>query len=320
MDWKKKLTTCTAFIVLATSIAYVINKFIYLIATISNFLGKRKGTYYEWRFGQIFYTKQGKGSPILLIHDLNVCSSGYEWNKITDKLAKTNTVYTLDLIGCGKSDKPNITYTNYLYVQLITDFIKHIIGTETDVVTTGISSSFVLMACKNEKNIIRNIMLINPTSISYLAKIPTKRTKMLKFLISIPIIGTLLYNILHSKENIEQTCANEYFYNFRLINDDIVKIYHESAHTSKMESKYLFASMKGLYVNANIIECLKELDNSIFIVTGNETPAYHETALQYQYYTPAIEIVGIDHTKYLPQLEAPEKVLEQIKLFFEIES
>lgn len=289
------------------------------MATVDNLLGKKNGTYYDWRFGQIFYTKQGEGAPILLIHDLNACSSEYEWNKIVEKLSQTNTVYTLDLLGCGKSDKPNITYTNYLYVQLITDFIKHVIGEKTDVIATGTSSSFVLMSCKNDNTIIGKVMLINPNSISSLAKIPTKRTKMLKLLISIPVIGTLLFNILHSKESIEQTYLTDYFYTPQAVDDDFIKIYHESAHSAKMGSKYLFASIKGRYINVNIIECLKSLDNSIFIITGEGNPTYREIAEQYQNYTPAIEIQGIEKTKYLPQLEVPEKLLEQIKLLFEIE-
>lgn len=319
MNWKKKLTTCTALIALASLIAHVINRFIYFMATVDNLLGKRDGTYYDWRFGKIFYTRQGEGSPILLIHDLNACSSEYEWNSIIADLSKTNTVYTLDLLGCGKSDKPNITYTNYLYVQLITDFIKHIIGRETDVIATGTSGSFVLMACKNDETIIRKVMLINPENITNLAKIPTKRTKMLKLLISIPVIGTLLYNILHSKESIEQTYLTDYFYNPQSLDTKLLNTYHESAHNSKTGSKYLFASIKGRYTNVNIIECLKHLDNSIFIITGDGNPVYRETAEQYQNYTPAIEIQGIEKTKYLPQLESPKKLLEQIQLLFEIE-
>ena len=85
-----------------------------------------------------------------------------------------------------------------------------------------------------------------------------------------------------------------------------------------MGSKFLFASIKGRYINVNIIECLKQLDNSIFIVTGDGNPMYREIAEDYQNYTPAIEIQGIEKTKYLPQLEAPKKLVEQIKLLFEI--
>ena len=42
---------------------------------------------------------RGKGSPILLIHDMLPGGSGYEWGKIEDDLALEHTVYNLDLPG-----------------------------------------------------------------------------------------------------------------------------------------------------------------------------------------------------------------------------
>lgn len=222
------------------------------------------------------------------------------------------------MLGCGKSDKPNFTYTNFLYVQLVTDFINNVIGEKADIIVTGNSCSFVLMACHNNDEIIDKILLINPPSISSISKVPTKRTKMLKFIINIPFIGTLLFNLLHSKDSIEQTFMTEYFYTPQFVDDEIVKTYCESAQISKTQSKYLFASIKGKYTTANITECLTHIDNSIFILVGSGNPTYKEYAQQYQSYTPAIEVQTIKKAKYLPQLEVPEKVLEQIKILFEL--
>ena len=64
--------------------------------------------------------KKGEGTPLLLVHDLNCASSNYEWKYVVDDLSKRHTVYAIDLLGCGHSDKPKMTYTNYLYVQLLT--------------------------------------------------------------------------------------------------------------------------------------------------------------------------------------------------------
>ena len=88
------------------------------------------------------------------------------------KLEKKHTVYTIDLLGCGRSDKPNLTYTNYLYVQLITNFIKDVIGEKTDVIATGTSSSFTVMACNMEKNLFKKLILINPEDLKDSAKTP----------------------------------------------------------------------------------------------------------------------------------------------------
>ena len=85
------------------------------------------GLKYNWRHGDIFFRKKGKGSPILLIHNVDHMLSSYEWDKIIYSLSKKHTVYAVDLLGCGRSDKPKFIYTNYIYVQLINDFIHILI-------------------------------------------------------------------------------------------------------------------------------------------------------------------------------------------------
>ena len=103
----------------------------------------------------MFFTqKTGTGDPVLLIHDTNSASSSVEWSKISKRLQKKHTVYTMDLLGCGLSDKPGLSYTNYMYVQLITAFIKDIIKSKTSVVASNLSSSFVIMANQLDASII----------------------------------------------------------------------------------------------------------------------------------------------------------------------
>ena len=115
---------------------HLMNRTVNRTACMKEILSSHPGHYYDWKHGRIYYTKTGSGAPLLLIHDLHPASSSYEWSRMMKKLEKTNTVYTIDLLGCGRSDKPNITYTNYLYVQLIDNFIKDVIKEKTDVVAT----------------------------------------------------------------------------------------------------------------------------------------------------------------------------------------
>lgn len=318
LSWKKKFTTYT---LLATSVcitAHAINKFICSTAIAKNLLKAKENNYYSWRFGNIYYEKIGSGKPILLIHDLNTCSSSYEWHKLINKLSETNTVYTLDLLGCGRSEKPDFTYTDFLYVQLITDFIKNIIKEKTDVIATGESSAFTLMTASSTEDLIDKILLINPVNMVKLTKVPTAQTKLLKHLICFPIIGTLLYNLLITKKTIKETFQSEYFYNVDKITEKDIDTYFESAHLENTGSKYLFASMISRYTNANILLNLQKIKNSIFIITGDGNPENHAIAEIYQSELPSIEITGIKNTKHLPQLEKPEDVLEQIQILFDL--
>ena len=316
MGWKKKLATCTALASLAGFTIYVVNKVTYFIATVDNLLNDTKGTYYDWRFGKIYYTKKGTGCPVLLIHDLAPESAGYEWSKLENELARTNTVYTIDLYGCGRSDKPNTTYTNFLYVQLITDFIKDIIKEKTDVIATGESASFTVMACKNDPTVIDKVIMINPVDFSMLSKTPDSHSRILKLLLSSPLIGTLLYNILHTKKNIEKKFLLNYFYNTGNVDNSIIKTYYETAHLDNAHSRYLFANLKGRFTQVNILPSLKDITNSMFILAGTGNPDNLHTALRYKEAVPSIEVIQLPNVKHLPQLEAPLAVLEQIHILF----
>ena len=212
LTMKNKLKSCAILATLGAITIHLINKTLIEMATKDSLLNSSEGNYYDWRFGKIYYRKQGNGKPLLLLHDLDAESSGVEWKKVAAILAEKHTVYTVDLLGCGRSEKPNITYTNFLYVQMLTDFIKHIIGEKADVVATGESAAIAVMACGNDENVIGKICMVNPLSLTELAKCPNKRTKTLKFLIEIPIIGTLLYNIIHSREAIDEKFVDKYLY------------------------------------------------------------------------------------------------------------
>lgn len=317
MSWKKNLTVLTSLAGAASIGIHLINKTIYLSATSDKNLDTNEGNYYNWKFGNIFYTKQGEGKPLLLIHDLSTFSSGYEWNKLVKSLSKTNTVYTIDLLGCGRSDKPSITYTNFLYVQMLNDFIENVIEDKTDVIATGISGSFALGACHNNVEIIDKIIMINPPSINSLSKAPNSSTKLLMKLINLPLVGTLLYNLLTKETDLDLLLKEKYYSDSNKVDEKTKKIYYEAAHIGNAESKHLFASIKGNYLTANIPLYMEGLNNSIYIINGEELLEQYSCSRKYEDILPSIETVEIDDAKYLPQLECPEEVLNYIHIFFE---
>ena len=151
---KKNIRHFFLLTALAAGTIHLVNRFIDMTAEMKNILKTESGSYYHWKNGSIFYTKRGSGSPLLLIHELNPIASSYEWCRLVKKLENHYTVYTIDLLGCGRSDKPYLTYTNYLYVQLLTDFIHDVIGERPDVVTTGNSISFAVLAQNMNPNLL----------------------------------------------------------------------------------------------------------------------------------------------------------------------
>lgn len=273
---------------------------------------KSNGNYYHWKHGSVYYKKAGQGEPILLIHDLTVFSSGYEWSQIINKLAETRTVYVLDLIGCGKSDKPEITYTNYFYVQMVNDFVSNIIGEPVEVIATGLSSSFVLMANSLNKNLFRKMFFVNPKSISYLKQNPDKRSKILVNLFNLPIIGKTAYYMATNKENTEYYLTEKCFYNPFHVKASVTKSYHNAAHTSKGSGKMLLASIESNYLNIDITNALKNAENEIVLLFGEHQENSEEIFEMYTAVNSSVTAKTIPETKLLPQLERPDLFMDTI--------
>ena len=311
---KHKLLTAGVLFTTAAGVIHIVNHTIFTTATLKDLLKSSANNYYDWRFGRIYYKKKGHGRPLLLIHDLTVSSSAYEWNKVIDKLAENHTVYALDLLGCGRSEKPKITYTNFLYVQLISDFIKNVIHEKTDIVASGFSGSFVLLACHNESELFGKLSLINPPSLSGLSKAPTKRNKLYKFILELPIFGTLIYNMKTCQSNIQLLLTEQYLYNPFLASAEIIDTYYEASHKGYGNARFLLSSIAGNYTNNNVTHALKDINNSIVIINGDAEAQREETKDSYLKCNPAIEYFNITKAKHLPQLENPDNLLEILNI------
>lgn len=294
---------------------HIINRLYYSYAKSKEILNKTENNFYDWRFGKIRYQKKGNGDPVLLIHDLDIGSSSYEFYKLSDELAKTNEVYTIDLLGYGLSEKPNFTYTNFLYVQLVNAFIKNIIGKKTTIMTSGESAAIAVMSCHLNPDLIKNLIFINPQNLNKLNQIPSKRSKINKYIIETPIIGTFIYNIISNKENITKNFKENYYYDFGSSKLEEVYAYLEASHLNDYNSKYTYASYVGRYMNINIYQALKNIDHSIMIILGKEYENADMIKDSYLSCNGAIEVYGIDKTKKLPQLEKPEEVAEKCSIY-----
>lgn len=315
MKTRNKLLTLTALCVSAAAATAVVNQFIKISATSRNLLYNPESLCFKWRLGNIHYTKTGTGKPLLLVHDLTPTSNSYEWSCLVGKLSETYTVYTIDLLGCGRSEKPNLTYTNYLYVQLLSDFIKSEIGHRTDIIATGASASLAIMACANSPELFDRLLFINPENLLSSSKVPGKHAKLYKVLLDLPILGTLLYNIAVSRQAISEDFKANCYYNPYSIKSTVIEAYHEAAHLGE-SPKSVYASVRCHYTKCNIINALKKINNSIYLVGGGSISLIEDSFSEYKEYNPAIEYTLIPNTKRLPQLEKPAELLGVIQTYF----
>lgn len=292
---------------------HIINRLIFQSSGKQNLLYSHNGATYSWRLGDIFYTKQGQGNPVLLIHDLDSAASDVEYRYIVNSLAENHTVYTMDLLGCGRSDKPAITYTAYIYVQLISDFVRDVIGEKTTVVASGNSANFAVLAAYGDSDLFDHINLINPVGIRLQRKLPNVVSTTFKKAVELPIVGTFLYNIATSRVVLKQRLSSGYLYPYLLKNKTLTAAY-ESAHQGDANAKYLFASKYSNYTGSNILHALSALKNPITLIVGEEDCNGAETANDYVTANSRVNVNIVGRAKHFPQIEQPHDTLLQLDL------
>lgn len=315
-NFKKKLAFTGLYLSLVFFFLYLINKLIFFISLMKEHLFSEHNHYYKWRFGNIYYTKQGTGSPLLLIHDLNCSSSECEWEKVVNEFSKKHTVYTLDLIGCGRSEKPKITYTNYLFVQLISDFVKNVIKHKTDIVVTGYSSFPVIMACYIDKQLFNHVIMVNPPDIHSGTKYPKYRHKLLKYFFDCPIIGTFAYSLCVNYISMKSEFKKNYFIDTNLASK-YAAIYHESSHIGGSAAKYLYSNIHFHYTNINVIHAFKQLDHNLCIIGGSNQNKIKTIMNEYIQQNPCVETTFVTHSKYLPQIENSKEFFKTCEIYLE---
>lgn len=305
MNLKEKILSVLTLTAATASAISAINKIIFAKSeshTFSSSIPSHLPLTYHWRFGQIRYKKSGNGRPLLLIHSIDPCINSYEWKKVLLPLSQNHTVYSLDVIGCGFSEKPGFLYTNFLYVQLINDFVKDIIGRRTDVICSGNASSIVLMACRNNDALFDQITMLNPDPVGETMQMPTSKSKLCRYFYNLPIIGTLGYNIAFSRRMLKER--------FVCLENDALEHFYHNAHIGGYRCKMLYSSLRGKYMNMNISNALRDINNNILLVGGKNVDHISEILQDYQQINPSVEICILENTGPLIALESPEQLLD----------
>ena len=312
---KRYLKILTAMVISSSTLIGVslINKMMSMHAISKNLLEKEATKEFEWRFGNIKYRKKGHGNPVLLVHSLDVAASSEEWFRIRDKLAESHTVYSIDLLGCGLSEKPFMTYTNHIFAQLICDFIKVIIGKRTTVISSGNSSAFVISACDNDSTLFEKIILVSPENLDKGQLIPGKRARTYKAILSMSVLGNLLYNIAVFRWNIRYNIRSDFYRKDRFTKDILDKCY-EAAHRG-LSPRSLYSSIVCFYTKKNIKFELSQINNSIVIFEGKHNKEASKVLREYMKVNPAVETVIIDDSNKYPHIENDKGFLNALNIY-----
>lgn len=145
---------------------------------------------------ETYYETLGAGDPVVLVHGIGGGSSIFQYRKNAAALAAAGfKVYALDLLGFGRSSRPELRYTQDLLSDQLTEFLEQVPGTPSAVVANGLSAAYAVRIAAERPDLVRSLVLITPTGYKRLSR-PQNQARMDAFNAFGGVVGSVFNALL----------------------------------------------------------------------------------------------------------------------------
>lgn len=275
---------------------------------------------YPSRFGDVAYAVKGQGKPLLLLHAPRIGASMAEWRQVFDALAQHHTVYALDYLGWGNSDRTRALRSAAEMLEEVQFFIEDVIGAPCTVAASGQSAAIAVNAAAQTPELIERLILVCPTTESeeVLEKVllhghwPPQLLvgiqKSAQGIASMPFVNTTISNALTTRSAMS-SMARELFVDEKFATSAFIDNLYTSVHQPGSRAEVL--SHLGGKLDIAWEEAWNNCAQPALLIWGREANADAATGWLAQ--KPTAELAIIDNAKLLPHYEQSDKFLEIVQ-------
>ena len=155
--------------------------------------------------------------------------------------------------------------------------------------------------------------MVSPENLDKGQLIPGKRARTYKAILSMSVLGNLLYNIAVFRWNISYNIRSDFYRKDRFTKDILDKCY-EAAHRG-LSPRSLYSSIVCFYTKKNIKFELSQINNSIVIFEGKHNKEASKVLREYMKINPAVETVIIDDSNKYPHIENDKGFLNALNIY-----
>jgi pimeloyl-ACP methyl ester carboxylesterase len=278
------------------------------------------GTYWQWRGQNIYYVQAGDRAsefpPLLLIHGFGASTD--HWRKNIAELQNDCLVYAIDLLGFGRSSKPDWVYSGQLWQEQLATFIQEVVGQPVVLAGNSLGGYAALCVGGNHPELTRGVVLLNSAGpFSDQETTPKKVTlkqrlqQVVRSILLQPWSSFLLFQYVRRKSMIRKTLQQVYL-DASAVTDQLVEdIYRPSCDPGAAK---VFASVFKSPRGDKVDELLQRLDAPLLLLWGEGDPWMDTRARSrqfHQYYSSISE--HFLNAGHCPHDEIPQQVNQKIK-------
>lgn len=278
------------------------------------------GNYWQWRGNSIYYVRAGEQQPqrppLLLVHGFGASTD--HWRQNIAQLQQDFEVWAIDLLGFGRSAKPNIEYSGYLWRDQLHDFITQVIGQPAVLAGNSLGGYTSLCVAAQCPDAAAGVILLN--SAGPFTEMPENSSSnplqktfgdIVRALLLQPWANYLLFQYVRQPAVIRKTLSKVYLDQSAVTDQLVEDIYRPSCDKGATD---VFASVFKTPQGDKVDTLLSQLQRPLLTIWGEGDPWMNcrDRGAKFRQYYPSLTEHYIK-AGHCPHDEVPEQVNDLIR-------
>jgi pimeloyl-ACP methyl ester carboxylesterase len=258
---------------------------------------------YAWDLGAVAFQELGSGPAVLLLHSLGPGHHGTEWLAAAERLAESHRVYVPDLLGWGRSDKPRLTYTPDLYLDLLDDFLSEVVREPAVVAAAGSTAPYAIRLAVERPQRVRGLALVAPLGLDGGAR--AARHAVLRALVPVPVVGSSALDLMTSRGALARHLRREVYAAPERVDAALLEHHWRAAHAPA--ARPALAAWAAGRLDLPVADHLLRLDTPVWLAWGRH--ARHPSpanATLWLHHLPKADLHLFERSSTLPHAEEPQ--------------
>lgn len=274
------------------------------------------GRYWQWRGHKIHYVQAGSDQsqkpPLVLVHGFGASTD--HWRKNIAQLQQDFSVWAIDLLGFGRSAKPDLEYSGNLWRDQLSDFITEIVGQPAVFAGNSLGGYASLCVAAQQPTAAVGLILLNSAG-PFSDTQPTRRANPLQKLSRAILLQSwanyFLFQYLRRRSTIRKTLEKVYLDKNAVTDQLVEEIYRPSCDPG---ARQVFASIFKTPQGEKVDILLQQLSCPLLLLWGAEDPwmKVQERGAKFRQYYPNLTEHYLP-AGHCPHDEIPEQVNQLIR-------